>query len=386
MTPSIPEPVPVMFLTDLLTMGGAETQLVELTRALDPQRVRAEVAVLRPGGELAGSVRVPLHRLGFEGRAVWKLLRPLRRLLEEREVRALYTTHVWSALLAAALCRRIRPPQPQMRLAWIDSEHSFRMAPASPLLERVRRRALERADRIVAVSQVQAAWLRDYLGCRPARLEIVPNGIAKESFDLPVDDGSVRREFGIPPHAPIVASLARLSPEKRLIDLVEAMEQVEAHLLLVGDGPERGALESRARAPELAGRIHFAGTRLDPRPCLAAATLFCLPSQVESQPLAVCEAMAAGLPVIATRVGGLPEVVEDGVTGLLVPPRDPVRLASTLRWALQDEAWRERAGEAGRQRARRFYTIEARARRLESLFIEAVRETALAPGQEPAHV
>jgi glycosyltransferase involved in cell wall biosynthesis len=153
------------------------------------------------------------------------------------------------------------------------------------------------------------------------------------------------------------------------------MEDVDGQLILVGDGSRRAALEEQAQSDRLEGRIHFAGTRADVRPFLSIACAVCLSSIDESQPIALLEAMAAGRPIVATRVGGVPEIIEDGETGLLVPPNDPGALAKALRKVAEDGVWRERAGERARERAEREFSIRERARKIAALFEDLLWES-----------
>lgn len=368
---SIQEPIRIAFVTDLLGVGGAESQIVDLVHALDPSRIQPEVIVLRDEGALFPRLRVPSEALGMPGPAA---LPALASRLQKGRFRAVYTTHGWSIILAAFLRIFLRPPRPQRRVAVIDSEHSYMTPLASPALEPVRRFAARRADCIVAVSEAQAQWLRAYLGGPPRRIEVVPNALDPADFESVSEGEKVRAEFGIPSDAPLILCVARLVKGKGHDVLLSAVEGLDVHLLLVGDGPERGTLEKTAQCPSLAGRVHFAGTRPDTRPFLSAASVACLASRSESQGIVLVEAMAAGLPVVASRVGGIPEVVEEGVTGHLVPPDDSVALAHALLEAMGDPAWRRRAGEAGRERVKRMFSIQDRARKIENLIVTLVQD------------
>jgi len=161
------------------------------------------------------------------------------------------------------------------------------------------------------------------------------------------DRAAARRRLGLPAEAPVVAAVGALGPEKCVGDAVAACARLAgAHLLVAGDGPERAALERRAAA--LApGRVHFAGTLPGPADALAAADVVVLASRTEGMPGVLVEAGLSGRPVVATAVGGVPEIVRDGETGVLVPPGDVAALADGLARAL---ASRDRLGGAARRR------------------------------------
>jgi glycosyltransferase involved in cell wall biosynthesis len=373
----VEKPHRVAFLIDLLGVGGAESQLVDLVNALDPGRILPSVAVLRNGGALVPRLRVPHEELGMRGPLDARIVPVLRSWLRRGRFRAIYTTHAWAAILGALLRNSVGPPSPQRRSVLVCSEHVFRCASASRLLESARRRAVRSADRIIAVGPAQAAWLRGYLPCAPERIEVIPNGVDPDWFARPPDvlGTDVRREFGIGPDEPIVLCVARLSSEKGHPVLLSAIKEVSCHLILLGDGSERPALEARAAELGLTGRVHFAGSRDDTRPFLYAASLVCLASTSEAQGLALVEAMAAGRPVVGTRVGGIPEIIEEGETGLLVPPNEPKLLARAFREILGNPAWFERAARTGPARVRRDLSIHARARRIEDLLDRLVWAT-----------
>jgi glycosyltransferase involved in cell wall biosynthesis len=372
------KPLAVAFLTDLLEMGGAEVQLVDLVSTLDPRRVRAEVAVLQRRAELCDRIIVPTVAFGMrlpgDPRVLWALGRWIRRGAFD----AVYTNHVWATIMTAWLRGRGGP----RGFAWAAAQHSFRRPGASRLLEPLRLQALRRADRLVAVSELQAEWLRGYVSPTPP-IAVIPNAIDVERFAAPVDGSSERRRLGIPAGVPVIVSVGRLVEVKGHDILIDALalcaaarKPPDAHLVLVGAGPEQAALTARVAAAHLVERVHFAGLQPDPRPLLAAADLFCLASRSEAMCIAIIEAMGAGLPVVATRVGGNPEVVADGETGRLVPPEDPGALARALGELLAQPDLRRRYGEAGRARARAQFEIHARAERITALLEELVaRET-----------
>jgi glycosyltransferase involved in cell wall biosynthesis len=164
-----------------------------------------------------------------------------------------------------------------------------------------------------------------------------------------------------------------LRPQKALDILVRAAQLVhgalpEARILIVGDGPERDALTALVQELGLAGVVVFAGVRTDVGDLLAASDIVASSSAFEGSPLALMESLGAGKPVVATRVGGVPEIVRDGLEGLLVPPGDPTALADALLTLLRDSGLRDRMGAAGRERQRTEFDIGVMVNRLEALY------------------
>ena len=211
--------------------------------------------------------------------------------------------------------------------------------------------AVQGADGFVAISRPIEEELVS-AGASPARVFRVENGVDLRRF-RPAEPGErvrVRAAFGIPPGVPLVACLGRLSPEKGVDVLLRALPSLRARvpgtrLWLVGDGPSRPALEALALELGLGGAVHFAGAVEDPAPAWRAADVAVLPSHTEGLPLALLEAMASGIPVVATAVGGTPEVLDDS-SGTLVEPGHPEALAGALGWALTSDEARRRAERA----------------------------------------
>ncbi|MNY22107.1 putative glycosyltransferase EpsD [compost metagenome] len=158
--------------------------------------------------------------------------------------------------------------------------------------------------------------------------------------------------------------------------------QPHAQLLLAGDGPCRAELETQVQKLGLTQSVQFLGYRDDVSRLLLAADVFCLPSLLEGLPLSAAEAMAARLPIVATRVGGVPEIIQDGVTGYLVPPRDPAALAERLVALLADPASRQRFGTAGQAHFAAHLTLAQMASKFEALY-ERLHTHRLRPSIQP---
>jgi len=210
-----------------------------------------------------------------------------------------------------------------------------------------------------------------------ARFAVIPNGVDLERFATPVPHCTMRDEFGTPHGAPLVGVVARLEPEKGQRYLIEAMPMIldaapDAWLAIVGEGSEADAL--RAQAASLGGhaseRIVFTGRRDDVSALTADLSVAALPSLREAQGISILEAMARRRPVVASAVGGIPEVITDGVDGLLVPPADPAALAAAIGSLLADPSLSERIGEAGYRTVAERFSIDAQVKRTEVVYDE----------------
>jgi glycosyltransferase involved in cell wall biosynthesis len=197
-----------------------------------------------------------------------------------------------------------------------------------------------------------------------------------ERYGQPIDRRSVRKRVGIPSDARLLIVVAKLMEQKGHAFLLRALPPLQErfadlHVLLVGDGPLRAALAERIAGLPGAARVHLVGNRRDVGDLLAASDLFVLPSLWEGLPMALLEAMASGLPVVATRVSGSAQVVVDGESGLLVPPGDVERLSEAIATLLDDPARARRMGRAARERVERSYSARAQAARHAELYRRA---------------
>jgi L-malate glycosyltransferase len=359
-----------------LGVGGAEVLAVRLARQLgDHYRfVFACLDELGPLGEQVRSEGIPVHvlgrRAGLDGRCVWRLAQLLR-----REGAALVHAHQYTpysyATAARLLCRR--PPV-------LFTEHG-RHFPDLPKRRRIwaNRLLLQRRDRLVGVGQVVKNALVANEGFSPERVGVIYNGIDLTAYEGAAPDrAAIRRDMGVGPGDFVILLVARLDYLKdhatalRAFDLVRR-ERPDARLILVGDGPERDAVERRVADLGLGESVRLLGLRRDVPRLVRAADVFLLTSISEGIPLTVLEAMAAEVPVVATRVGGLSEVVEDGQTGLLAPAGDAASLAAHVLRLAGDPGLRGELARRGRRRVEDLFSEERMVAEYRGLYAEQVR-------------
>jgi glycosyltransferase involved in cell wall biosynthesis len=233
-----------------------------------------------------------------------------------------------------------------------------------PRKRRAFHHGIEQVDRLIAVSEgVRHSYQR--IGVPPERITTIANGVAPLRHRIGRD--AARAALGLDPQQPVVLTVGRLTHMKGQCSLVDAVPGLLARfpdlaVVLLGNGPLREALEKQAAELGVGGAVRFPGHRPDARQLLAAADVFVLPSRHEGMPLVALEAMEAGLPVVATRVIGSEEVVEDGSTGALVRPADPAALEDAVGRLLADPDLRRRQGDAGRLRYLAGFTRQRMAR------------------------
>jgi sugar transferase (PEP-CTERM/EpsH1 system associated) len=354
-----------------------ELGVVKVVNGLDPARVRSSICSTQPAGTIKGLVspNVPVFELtrrqGNDPRLVWTLYRLFR-----RESPDVVHTHAWGTLVEGLLAARLaRVP------VVVHGEHGTLQLRGYQ--KRIQRRAWSAADCVLSVSSRLAARMADETGLAPERIRTIRNGVDLSRFGQS-DRAAARRALDLPPDAAVVATVGRLVPVKDHLMLFEAWARLHpqhagAVLLLPGEGPLRGALEARVSALGLGGRVRFLGHRPDVEGVLAAADVFVLSSESEGLSNTILEAMAAGLPVVATRVGGADEMVVDGETGLLVPPRTPDGMSFALAALLSAPALCRAMGAAGRARAESEFSLESMVRRYEELYVEVTGAGAIGP-------
>ncbi|HEX3595282.1 MAG TPA: glycosyltransferase [Polyangiaceae bacterium] len=262
--------------------------------------------------------------------------------------------------------------------AAVHTKHG--MNPDTPRRLWLRRTAGRLAGAHVAVTPALARVALKSGDCDGPRLHVVPNGVDLTRFKPSRRArAQARLELGIPGDAWVVGTVGRLSPEKAqglLVDAMAAQLGDRRQLVLVGDGPERAALTARIAATGKARHIHMTGARSDVQNMLAAFDAFALTSRTEGLPLVLLEAMAMGLPVVSTAVGGIPDLVEHRVTGFLLPSGDVARLSRQLAMLANDYTLSRQVGEAGRRQVLARYSLDRMANEYEALYTSLVRQRA----------
>jgi glycosyltransferase involved in cell wall biosynthesis len=371
----------VLTLIDRLSaFGGGERFAIEIATRLDHQRFDSVLCATRarPGDEpdasepLAAAMveasGIRLMELGRRSRVDLRTWSPLLRLLRRERFDVVHShkfgSNVWGTLIG--------------RLAGVPvivaHEHSWSFD--GKLVRRLLDRELigRGSHLIVAVSAQDRRKMIEIEGVRPEKVLLVPNGIPRRS----ATGADVRAELGIPPDAPVIGAIGGLRPEKAIDLLIRAaaplvQEIAQLRLLIAGEGPEKEPLRELARHAGVADRVMLIGFRDDVPDVLAALDVAVSSSVFEGSPLAVMEFMEAARPIVATRVGGVPDLIDHGVHGVLVRSGDAEGLTAALRRMLADREAARRMGERARERRLREFDVDVAVRRFESLY-ERLRE------------
>ena len=354
----------LLLVIDSLDTGGCERHTVDLALAL--HRGGHEVAIAcSVGGPLAtvlGGECVPCYALmkRLVKRRVslffgWKLRKLLRR--ERFDV---VHAHMYASAVAVAIATL------GSGVPLVLTQHSeARWRPARARL--YSRWLYRRAAHVIAVSNSIGRLLADH-HCVPAdRITVLPSAVA-----APVSKGRSALP-AVLRGAPLVGVVARLQPEKGVAIFLEAVAHVSplvptCHFPIVGDGPLRQKLEVRAAQLGLQERVHFLGFRGDARELISLLDVLVVPSLSEGAPLVVLEAMTAGIPVVASATGGIPDMIRHDQEGLQVPPNDPMALGHAILSLLQDPVRARRLGEAGRRRAASQFRYGAMLQKVEAIY------------------
>ncbi len=267
----------------------------------------------------------------------------LRQTILRRAPDLVLTHHVKSHFV-------MRSTRLRRRFPWVAFHHGYTLTERRErIYNRMDRLSLPAADAVVTVCEAFARQLTSFAGVARERIHVRHNSIRQDETATAAEARAFREKLGVGDGERLVLAIGRLSSEKAHIDLLrafghlrDAAPELPARLAIVGDGPERERLEAAARSLGVSERVFFTGQMSDVKPCYAAADVLALPSHSEGSPYVLLEAMAAKLPVVATAVGGVPEMVEDERSALLVPARDPRTFAAALARLLTDKELAQR--------------------------------------------
>ncbi|MFO0850051.1 MAG: glycosyltransferase [Gemmataceae bacterium] len=355
-------PIRVGFVVHVMQVAGAEVLVRETIRRLGPAIVPTVFCLDRVGQIGEELVAQGVDLVCFDRRPGWdfSVSRKLAAAATARRIEVLHA-HQYTPFFYAALAKPIIRPMPKLIL----TEHGRHYPDVvSPPRRAVNRLLLDRlADAVNACIGFSAKALCRTDGFRGNRIRVIENGIDVDRYGPAADRAALRQRLGLDPDRRYIVHVARHHPVKDQPTLIRgfasaAPDYPDVDLLLVGDGPLRADLERLADELGVAGRVRFVGIQKNVAEWLAAADVFALTSVSEAASLTLLEAMATGLPVVVTAVGGNPEIVRDGVDGLLFPRGDAAGCATAFRELLDDPDHAERLGESGRDRVRERYRLD----------------------------
>ncbi|MFN8632491.1 MAG: glycosyltransferase family 4 protein [Chloroflexota bacterium] len=390
----MPEKLRVLRAITRLNIGGPAIHAILLTQGLQNDRFSSTL-VTGLEGPREGSMRDLAERHGVQPRVLRELGREVSPLNDLRATLGMYRlirssrphivhTHMAKAGTAGRLAARLARVPIIVHTFHGHTFHSYWGPVKSRIFLEIERTLGKATDRVIAITEAQKADIAHY-GVAPLRkIEIIPLGLEIEPM-LEADRfrGRLRSELGIGHNQPLVGIVARLVPIKAHEIFLEAARIIrtavpDATFLIIGDGERRAELEALARQLGVDGATRFLGWREDMREVYADLDVVTLCSNNEGSPVALIEALAAARPVVSTRVGGVPNVVHDGESGVLVPPRDPVAFAEGILTLLRDPARAARFGQAGRAAVFPHHSSGRLVEDVERLYLTLAREKGLA--------
>ena len=363
--------IKVLHLITGIDIGGAEKLLVAVTRELREDGLDVAVGYFKGTGALRKefegngirTVYLGEQTLFMIGRAV-----NLYRLLKAERFDLVHTHLIHATLIGRVVSRIAGVP------IVITTEHNTsNWQPKYLPVTILYRLTGSLSHKVIAISEAVRKCLLNVARIDPSRVEVVYDGVDIARFNPGLDAAGLKKELGLADAYPVIGSVSRLDARKGLEYLVGAIaslipEMPGTRLVLVGDGPERTRLQDQAKQLGVERIVTFAGSQEDIVPFLAIMDVFVLPSLFEGLSVSLIEAMAMMKPIVATNVGGIPEVVTDGEDGLLVPPRESGSLAAAIRRLVRDRPLADAMRTAARKKIEQKFSLDQLVRRLEHLY------------------
>jgi glycosyltransferase involved in cell wall biosynthesis len=368
-------PIRVAFVLHSMHVAGAEVLVDETIHRLG-KRIEPVVFCLDTVGPLGGQLQregIPVIAYGRRPGFDLSVSRRMARAIRLRRVQVVHA-HQYTPFFYGALAARFSGIRPGV----IFTEHGRHF----PDVVSMRRRLINKwvfdrlADHVNAVCEFSARSLSRVDGFARSRIEVIPNGVDLQRYGRALDEAALRRKIGLDPSRRYITTVARFHPVKDHRTLFHAFAEVapvrpDVDLLLAGDGQLRESLEKLAHDLHIDERVHFLGVRGDVADLLRASDIFALTSVSEAASITLLEAMASGLPVVVTAVGGNPEIVREGIDGLLAPRGDSHAVATALLRLLDDGRLAMAMGQAGAERVRTQYRLDDTIERYYSLYAAA---------------
>ncbi len=361
----------IMLLDNSIDMGGLEKKLFDFVSSLDRDHFDVVVCCLKKGGYFGDAFK----ELGFAfyenllgHKYDFTAYRRFAGILAKERIELIYSFLHPNTVIFSSLAKRSGKVR-----AWIVSVHATGTPEGGKLIKWYLKPWLGKADRFIAVADSHRDYLVSREGVPRDRITVIHNGVDVSEYRPDGPDAGIRESLGIGGSETLIVTVASLKPLKCIDVFLEACARVarerrDARFLVVGDGPQRRELEELAGRLGIGDRVVFTGVRDDVPGVLREADLFVLSSRTEAFPNAVLEAMASGLPVVATDVGSMRELVEDGVNGILVPPLDAAGLARAILDLLGNTVRMKEFGNTGRKLVEERFTLAGMNAGREELF------------------
>lgn len=363
----------ILHLIDSYRIGGPGKTILNCARFIDQARFRVHVASFThpdpSRNELAGAARVtgiPCLHLAERGTTTRHHVSSIREYVRRNRISILHTHGYLSDVFGFLATRRLPVAVVTTHHGWIRNNLKQRLAVRLAV-------SLTRAlDGVEVVSEALRAELPAPVR-RSDKVTVIHNAIVLSDYVSQNRRQQVRSSLAVAPDGLLLGVIGRLSVEKGCLEMLEAFEEIarmfhSAHLVFAGEGPLGKELSERVRVRGLQGRVHFVGHQAHVQPFYEASDIIVSPSRTEGLSNVLLEALAFERPVVATRVGGNAEIVEDGIGGLLVEPRSSSSIASAVSRLIRDDRARERLGRNGRARIERQFTFDIRMRREERFY------------------
>jgi glycosyltransferase involved in cell wall biosynthesis len=376
-------PIRVSYVIGSLAMGGAETQLVRLVNGLDRSRFRPSIVCLTQGGELEDMLSPDVPVIKLQGSRAAN--RPSRSKLMGMQI-------------LAALVRSLREQRPDVVHAYLPA--AYVLGGLAAWLLRVRlivagRRGLtsidvykasgwrvlaQLANRVIDVYICNSRAVRDFAIAKESiplkKMRVIPNGIDLPPLNMPSPLPAEWESEGV--KAAMVANFIGYKGHRGVLQAVAQVVKLHPsfRLVLIGDGPERAALTNLTHELALSDNVIFGGMRKDAAKLMTAFDFTILGSSEEGFPNALMESMASAVPVVSTWVGGVPELIEDGVHGLLVPYGESSAMAGAITWMIEHPQERRQMGEAARRRIAEHFSTERMVTSTQAVYEELLRRRA----------